>query len=66
MMCPTSVATDQRQHRKYYSDEYTLAERLGVEPSEPKTVLQISNLLHYHPAPAPKINLTFQVRGSSG
>jgi hypothetical protein len=30
-----------------------MAERLGVEPSGPLQVLQISNLLHYHPAHAP-------------
>lgn len=32
----------------------TLAERPGVEPGEPLRALQISNLLHYHPAPAPR------------
>ena len=32
-----------------------MAERLGVEPSERLLVLQISNLLHYHPAPAPYV-----------
>ena len=32
-----------------------MAERLGIEPSEPRKVLQISNLLHYHPAPVPDI-----------
>jgi hypothetical protein len=30
-----------------------MAERLGIEPSEPRKVLQISNLLHYHPALVP-------------
>ena len=41
-----------------YQLSYTrivLAERLGVEPSEPLQALQISNLLHYHPAPAPYV-----------
>jgi hypothetical protein len=32
---------------------YHMAVRLRVELSEPTKVLQISNLLHYHPARAP-------------
>jgi hypothetical protein len=36
-----------------YQSAFILAERLGVEPSERLLVLQISNLLHYHPALAP-------------
>ena len=34
---------------------FILAERLGVEPSVPIKVLQISSLLHYRPAPAPYV-----------
>ena len=30
-----------------------LAVGLGIEPSLPIKVVQISNLLHYHPAPRP-------------
>ena len=48
--------------KSYYStfkfnQNSSLAERLGIEPSLPLRVVQISNLLHYHPAPSPNLAL---------
>lgn len=43
----------QSPYRRPFRASTNLAERLGVEPSDRLHGLQISNLLHYHPAPAP-------------
>ena len=56
----SNVSTKQPQtmsgipsYRRPLRASTNLAERLGVEPSDRLHGLQISNLLHYHPAPAP-------------
>ena len=39
------------------NSDLILAERLGVEPSLPLQVVQISNLVPYRPAPAPHFSI---------